>query len=218
MPVTGGILRLIVSFVVIWRARASRMRFTTKRAPSPSMALGGNLARLAVDFDGDAGGVAEHDAQRAAAAHALHAAGARHVVEQSLAARIVDLDPAVVGEIELQARLAHRQALVALRLRGAAAGHAGAAAAGTLSAGDDGRAGRQRDRRRGAGRRAASAESPGSNRPAAGSADALSGVPEREPASTHQMASQQHGRARQPDERRDQPARIRAALRAAAPA
>src|SRR6188768_1505065 len=89
MPVTGGIWRLIFFFWLSGARERAAAIHDEARAFSIDGA-GWNLASLAVDFDGHTGGVAEHDAQRAAAAHGLNAAGARDVVEQFLVARIVD--------------------------------------------------------------------------------------------------------------------------------
>src|SRR5690242_5918724 len=90
MPVTGGMLRDIT-----WLTRARDGAGTIgdeARALAVQRARG-NLAGLAVDLHGHRGGIAQHHAQRWPPGDALHAAGAGHVVEKSLAARVVDLDP-----------------------------------------------------------------------------------------------------------------------------
>src|SRR6187399_678100 len=116
MPVTGWILRLIILFWLTGaRERATSIHDETRAFPIAG--AGGNFARLAVDFDGDAGRIAEHHAQRTPTTHGLHATRARHVVEQLLALRVVDLDPAVIRQVEFQSRFTDGR-LFLLRLRG----------------------------------------------------------------------------------------------------
>src|SRR6476659_5741819 len=101
MPVTGWMFRDITFCFLLSagpRQRAGSIHDEARAFPIERVAR--DLARLPVDLDGDARGISQHHAQRWTSFDALHAAGRGHVVEQALAARIVDFDPAVVGECE----------------------------------------------------------------------------------------------------------------------
>src|SRR5687767_4349341 len=97
MPVTGGMWRdiFLVSFLLLARAGQRARPVHDEARAIAVQRVRRDLPAAAIDFDRDAGRTTEHHAQGRPAFDTLHAACARDVVEQPLAARIVDLDPAL---------------------------------------------------------------------------------------------------------------------------